>query len=321
MNVEEMVKNVNAECHPITNINGIIIRWLDRGQKIVGSSSGKRQGWSWLRQYGYTFSTVADTQVYALSPLVDTSKIITMYDAASPRHIANMTEAEFRMYSPGAESTGDAYLYRLIGYSPVQNQPTSASALSFVSSSASDTAVVINIQGLDGSSVLVSETVTLNGTSSVSSTYSYTKIMSLSKDVVSVGKVTVTSNAGVVTNVVIAAKDRHASHPMVGLYSIPDSVDTIYYDFTMKLQTLSANDDISLIPEQYHDVMELYAIARCFKHLNNAAMFQTTFSEFKARIADMKEDDKQPSGVWSLNSFRLSADPQIARLPSNFPSE
>ena len=37
MNVEEQVKNVNAECHPITDIDAIIIRWLNRGQKIVQS--------------------------------------------------------------------------------------------------------------------------------------------------------------------------------------------------------------------------------------------------------------------------------------------
>ncbi len=319
MNVAEQVKNVNAECHPITDIDSIIIRWLDRGQKIVGSSSGKRQGWSWLRQYGYTLTTAADTQTYALSPLVDTSKIITMYSTDTPRHLDNQTEAEFRRFDPGAESTGDAYLYRLVGYSPVQNQPSAASVLSFVSTSDSDTAVVVNIQGLNGSGVFVPETVTLNGTTPVSSTHSYTKVMSLSKSAGSVGTVTVTSNAAAVTNVAIAPKDRSVSHPMVSLYSVPDSVDTIYYDFTMALQTLSANDDISLIPEKYHDVPELYAIARCFKHLNNDSMFRTTYEEFKLRIKDMIADDKQPSGVWSLNSFSLSSSLPVAQFPSNFP--
>jgi len=316
MNTGEMVKNVNAECHPITNIDAIIIRWLDRGQKVVGSASGKKQGWSWLRQYGYSFATVDATKVYALSPLVDTSKIITMYNETESQYIDSISEQEFRMHDPGADSSGTSYLYRLVGYAPVQHQPTATSVLTFVSSVA-DTAN-ITIQGLNTGSVMITETITLNGTTDVVSTGSFTKVMSLSKDDETAGYVTVTSDAAAVTNVVIAPKDRAVSHPLVAPYSVPSAVDTIYYDFTMKLQTLSATTDISLIPEKYHDVPELYAMARCYKHLNNAAMFQTTYGEFQSRIKEMKADDQQPSGVWSMDSASNGSLP-IAQFPSNFP--
>lgn len=314
-----MVKNVKAECHPTTNIDGIIKRWLNSGQKVV-ASKGPKGGWFWLRQYGYYFTTTADVTDYALSPLVDTSKLITIYDTASPQTIRPMSEQSFRNINPGPTATGTPYLYTLKGFSPVQNQPSSASVLTFVSSSGSDTSVVVNVQGLDASNVLVGETVTLNGTSSVSTTLSYSKVMILSKSDKSVGKVTCTSNSGGVTNVVISPYDRHVSHPVIGLFNIPDSTDTIYYDFTMKLQNIYDDNDISLIPEQYHDVPELYAKHRCFKHLNNTAMAQMTLQELELRIKEMQDDYKQPNGVFSVNSVCDNSIFTEARLPIYFPA-
>lgn len=318
MNLSEMVKNVNSECHPITNIDGVIKRHLNRGQKVV-ASKGPPGGWPFLRMYGFTITTVANQSDYALSPLVDTSKIINFRDQTTPGHIQEVPEQEFRTYDPGPTATGNAYLYRLKGFSPVQNQPTSASALSIVSSSASDTAVIINIQGLDGSNILVNETKTLTGTTPVSTTNSYSKLISISKDRISVGKVTITSNAAAVTNVVIAPKNRHVSHPIIALTNIPASVATLYYDFTMAVPDITADDDICVLPEQYHDVPELYAKARVFKHLNNPTMAQLTMSEFEQRIKDMLSDYKAPSGIWSLNDFDPDINFDGPFLPSNFP--
>lgn len=299
MNVAEMVKNVNVTCSPITNMNSIIIRFLDRGQKVVGS----KRDWFWLRQYGYGLTTVSGTQFYSLSPLVDISKTVNIYDTGTPQYIRPMGESEFRMREPGPTATGTPYLYRVRGFSPVQNQPSSASALALTSSSASDTAVDVFVQGLDGSDVLFDEKVTLTGTTPAATTYSYTKIMVLSKDAETVGKVTITSNAAAVTNVVIAPKDRFVQHPVIGLFEIPDGNKDIYYDFTMKLQTLSADDDSSLIPEQYHDAIELYAQKELFKHLNNVPMAQQTMAEFERRVKDMIDDDIQPKGIMTRDSY------------------
>lgn len=313
-----MVKNVKAECHPITNIDGIIKRWLNRGQKVV-ASKGPDGGWFWLRQYNYVLTTAADTSQYALSPLVDTSKLITFYNSDTPQSIEYMPESEFRRREPEASSSGDSYLYRLVGFSPVQHQPTSASVLTFVSSSASDTNININVQGLNGSGLMVSEVINTNGASSVATTQSFTKVLSLSKDAKSVGTITCTSNSGGVTNVVITPYERHISHPVVDLYSIPDSTDTIYYNFTMKMRDIYDDNDTSLIPEQYHDVIELYAKKECFKHLNNAQMASIVSQEFEVRINEMKMDYKRPSGIVTLDSYEPYPDVYEARLPSSFP--
>jgi hypothetical protein len=302
MNVDEMIDNVNAECHPITNIDTIIRRWLDRGQKVIAS----KRDWFWLRQYQYSISTVSGTDAYALSPLVDTSKVITLYSTDLPRHIPNVTEQQARRFDPGSDGTGDPYQYSIIRFDPVQNQPSSASVLTFVSDTA-DTAT-IRVQGLDGSSVMVQETVTLNGTTPVLTTASFTQVMSLSKSATTTGQVTCTSNSGGVTNVVIPANERTMSHPVIRVENAPDSVDTLYYDFTMKLP-----------PEQYHDVIELYAIRRCWAHLNNPANEQIAFAEFQSRVEDMKRDDHQPNGITTLDSVTGPDGRFVTQLPAWYP--
>ena len=322
MNLSEMVKNVKAECHPVTNIDGIIKRWLNRGQKVVGSKA-PAGGWFWLRQYGYALTTAASTAEYALSPLVDTSKMINFRDETNNQNIGYVGDSQFRELIPGPTGTGQSFLYTMRGFSPVQYQPTSASALSFTSTSASDvTSYFVNVQGLDTNGILVYETVTLTGLSAAVTTNSYTKILALSKNAATNGIITATSNAGVVTNVVIARKDRATTHPIVYLYDIPSAVSTLYYDFTMKLLDIVDDNDISLIPEQYHDVIETYAKYQCFKHLNNPTMAQAIAGEFQSRIQDMITDSHQPAKQWTMSEIEPEDWGAFGgRYPSNFPSE
>lgn len=318
MNVSEQVKNVNAECHPNTDIDAIIIRWLNQGQKVIESKAPEK-GWFWLRQWDYILTTVQDQEEYTLSPLVNTAKIITFRDTTSPRLLDNWTAQHFYRFEPGPTSTGEAYNYRIVGFSPVQKQPSSASPLRFTSDDAGDTTQTVNVQGLDTNGILVQEPVALTGTTPVSTNKSYTKVMSLSKDAVTDGNVTVDSNGATVTNVVLSPYTRSISHPVIKLYNIPGDARDLYYDFIMKLPDLVGNNDISLVPERYHDVIELYAKHRCFKHLNNPTMAQLTFQEFLSRIEDMIQDQTQPNTVWGPDDFEPESTVAEAQLPAMFP--
>lgn len=321
MNVSEMVKNVNSECHPATNIDAIIKRHLNRGQKVI-ASKGPKGGWFWLRQYGYTLTTSNGISDYALSPLVDISKVINFRDETNDQALGYLTDSQFRTVEPSPDGTGTGFLYTVRGFSPVQNQPSSASTLSFTSTSASDvTSYIINVQGLNASSVLVYETVTLTGATPVVTTNSYTKIFALSKNIATNGIVTCTSNSGGVTNVVIPRKERHISHPVVFVYDVPSATGTLYYDFTMKLPDIVDDNDISLIPEQYHDAIETYAKFQTYKHLNNPTMAGIVAQEFDKRIVDMLQDTNKPQGLWTMNEIDVDLDAFGGRYPSNYPAE
>ena len=319
MNVSEMLKNVKGICKPITNIDTFIRRALNRGQHVINSKS-PQGGWFFLRQYRFPLSVTASTAAYSLSHLVDTSKIINFWDEDNDVYINPMTEQAFRRRVPNPSGdTGTSYLYRLKGYSPVQNQPSSASVITIVSSSASDTTQSVTIQGLNGSSVYIQETVDLNGTTNAVSTASFSKIMGLSKSATTVGSVAVTSNSGGVTNVVIAPKDRFLSHPVVEFYTIPSETQTLYYDFTLKLSDIYDDDDCSLIPEKYHDVIELYAISKTFESLKNTEQKMIAMQEFELRIKDMEKENYQPQGIKTFESIGDYNSHNEPRLPSNYP--
>lgn len=317
MNVAEMLKNVIGECHPATDISSFIRRQLNRGQQILAS----KNDFTWLKQYRYTLATVASTETYTLSPLVDTSRIINFYEPNANQSYAAITDQEFRVHEPNPQS-GASYMYRLVGFSPVQYQPTAADEIDLVSNSASDTAVVVHIQGLNGSGVFVTENVTMNGLTPVSTTAQFTKIMGLSKSASSVGTITVSSTIGITTTTLVAISpvDRSTTHPLIALFNVPDSVRTCYYDFYMKLPNIYADNDCSLIPEPFHDAIELYAKFRVFKHLNNTNMATLTFQELKDRYAEIIATERQPNGVWAMNQYRVDG-VQLAQLPSMYPRD
>lgn len=319
MDLQTIVSNVNAIAHPITNVDSIIKRFANQGQHAFASS--KPEGFFWLRQYRYSFTTVNGTQSYSLSPLVDTGKAIVVYDEVNNQEYVPMSMQYMRGQGLDMNSTGQPYIYSMVEFSPVQFQPTAASVLSFVSSNAADTTQTVFVQGLDTNGILVSETVTLTGAVAAATTLSYTRVMTLSKSAKTAGNVTVTSNGGATTNVVWAPKDLFLQHPVISLYPVPSDAHTVYYDFTMLLPDIIDDNDTSLIPAQYHDVIELYATYKTFAHLNNKAQSDSFFALYKERALEIRKADTTPQSVIVLDDFNVQPQANIAQFPGNFPRQ
>lgn len=310
MQVSEMIANVNSECKPATNLNNKIIRDLNRGQKIIMS----KRNWTWSHVKDAQLDTVANTETYALSPLVDLAKVIVIRDPNRKYVLEYMTEAAFRVAFPEqTQTSGDPLIFRHVGKSPVHFTPTN-SQLSFVSDDAADTTQTVFVQGLNDSGILVKEVVTLTGLAPVATVNTYNgRMFSLFKSAATAGTVTVTSNAGAVTNVVIAPQVRSVDHPLFAFYPIPDGVGPIYYDYNFKVQELISTTDVSLIPEQYHDAIELYAISKMYKALNRVDLAQDAMNEFLRRIEDMKNDDDDPHSTWSRDSSTFQGVSKVSR--------
>lgn len=104
-------------------------------------------------------------------------------------------------------------------------QPSSVSAISVVSSDAMDTSQTVTISGLVNGLEDV-ETVTLNGTTAVSTIKTFTYIAGTRKNENTAGIITCTSNSGVVTNCTMAAtvnsKEDWMNIEVIGT-STPDS--------------------------------------------------------------------------------------------------
>ena len=294
MNLSEILTNVKSECGFATNIDALVRRWADRGQqKFVSSTSHK---FSWMILNGLTLTTEASVGEYVLSPLVDTSKLITMYSAERRWHIRVISRREFQeRFSDASLITGDPVIAYLSGYSPFNKQPNAASVLTLVSTSIADESVV-TINGLNEDGVLIREEVTLDGLNPVVTTNQFTRVLAKSINGILLGIVTITSNGGTVTNVVISARDRQGLFPKLTFYPMPSSGGTLYYDATMRLPALVTDNDMSLIPEQYHDAIEDYCMYRGYRHKKDFPNANASLQQFQGRIQEAIADDNAGPG-------------------------
>ena len=103
--------------------------------------------------------------------------------------------------------------------------PTTAYVANVSSSSASDTAVTLTVKGLDSNWNSISETVRLNGTSTVSTTNTFIRVESVinTSNTATIGAVAVKQNGSYVTNFLPAAQPRG----LRAVYSVP-AANTAY---------------------------------------------------------------------------------------------
>lgn len=201
-----------------------------------------------------SLTTVANQQVYTLHQ--EFLRPYTMRN--STRHVW-MTETPSRnLASDSIDIDRDVNTdrYTLWGRAQIAAQPTSASVVTIVSSSASDntSAKAITITG-DTANGVTSETLTPNGTTSVPGTVSFTNILSVTKGDTWLGTLTVTSNSGAVTNLTLLAAEYGRSYPQMQLLYLPTAGETIKYRFYRKPREIGSANDITDIPPPFERIL------------------------------------------------------------------
>lgn len=303
MNVSDIIKNVNAECKPITNVDNFIRRQAKKAQDKI-QSLGPEGGWRFLFQYDTILQVESGVKEYALNQLVDTSKFIHFFDEANRNYLTPQMRMQALVNYPQNNSSGNPYEYVFKGFWPVKKQPASAGKLDFVSSSSGDTSD-INIQYINDSAIFIEETITLNGTSTVQTAGNVEKVLNLYKHEKTAGIVTV-KDSSANEMVAISPKLQSVSHPVVEFYSIPTANQDIYYDFCMKLMPIYDDTDVSLLPDQYHEALELYCKAQVYKTLDKYDLGKASEQEFYDFIEIMKQDVYIPLQKMSFD--RVSGD-------------
>lgn len=320
-NLGEIVSNVNAELVPATNIDTLIKRWAQKGQGkfLTEAMTNHRHQFTWLRQTNLQLTLEAGVEEYALSPFLDMAKLKYFTERTTDRRIDLYTLDEMRESIPDpSDSSGVPEYAYFAGYSPVQKQPSSASQLEFVST-LSDT-TVFRIEGLNAAgTAMIGEELTLTGAVPVTTTNTYSKILSLGANGFSTGTVTITSNSGGVTNAVISPRMRQPKFPKIGVYPIPESSGTLYYDGNFDLPPLVNNNDFSLIPDRYQDAIEEYCLFRGYRHKKDFQMAAMSMANFKDIVDQAVKDDKGPARELIMESRCSRGFLSEGSLPGNFP--
>lgn len=210
----------------------------------------------------YSFTTTGGTSDYVLPR--NFGKEVYVYDNTNQIEIAGVSLQELiNTNSADLYSTGNIQRYVIIN-NPCRLQPTSASTLSIVSSSASDSTQTVAVKYMDSNGVEIYETVTLTGTTPVVTSGSAVEILSISKSAITVGRITVTANAGAVTVAVLAPADLAYFENIIRFHYTPNGAVTIKMPYIRRPYPLINDFDQPII--DCADVIELGATAMAWRY-------------------------------------------------------
>lgn len=161
----------------------------------------------------------------------------------------------------------------------VNAQPTAASVIAIVSSAAGDTTQKVRLWGVSNGEE-VTELVSLNGTTSVNSANSYTRLDRVSKDGNTTGRITGTSNAAAVTNFIMAPTEVSPRYVKIHLVRRPDSAIVYTLTYVVKPQLLANAEDVPLVDCSTAMVVGAFADALVEqKQFESAATQEARFAE------------------------------------------
>lgn len=174
--------------------------------------------YQWKHIFGTTtISTVANQATYPLP--WDFGELIYVWDNTNK---ITLYEAKESGEQNDTALVGNPQ-YFSIKESTVYNQPTAASIVTLVSSSASDTTQTVFVKGTNSAGHVITEELTINGTTNVTSSASFTTVLQVSKSATSVGNFTLTTNSGAVTIAVIGPNQLQARYRVLHLFHIPSA--------------------------------------------------------------------------------------------------
>ncbi len=281
--------------------------------------------WTWLRRK-QTFSTVASQEDYALDDEVDRISLVRQIE--TPHKLMYVPDHLFYKLIPDPESQGSGvpYFYRLWEETGFSTNLAAADTIYVVSSSASDVTQTIRIVGRDSSGEILSESISLNGTTNVTSTNTFgaAGLLQVSKSATTVGTVSVYRTTGATLLSEIAPDEITPRYKKISLYPIPSSVVTTYIEYFERPRLLSADSDTPQMDIKWLWVLREGALAKAWEYKQNetaAAMHQGMFAN---GLAMMKKQDMGHSDYIPVIEARFHNYSSVVRVTDSisdqFPS-
>lgn len=212
-----------------------------------------------------------------------------------PYMLEPVEEDEFDRRIPNPTEASNPQVFMLFEHAGVNAQPASAAVVSVVSSSASDTSEIkVLIKGLV-SGEMDSEEVSLNGTTSASTTKSFSQVDSVVKSAATQGRITVTS--GATTLLTLAPGEATVRLRKIRVWPEPTATTTLTIKhYAMPRIPYKAYED-SEIPSRWDYVVEQFAFAMSLQPKGQDQINEQV-SQFRIAaeyMKDMSMEEKQSS--------------------------
>ncbi|HAM40746.1 MAG TPA: hypothetical protein DCP69_05260 [Candidatus Omnitrophica bacterium] len=249
--------------------------------------------WSSLRRKT-TFSTVASQEEYRLDEEVE--KIMLLRQRTTPTVLTYVPDRDFYRHIPAPEDrgTGTPRYYRQWEETGFTTSLAADDTIEVVSSSTSDgSGFNVRVWGRNTNGISIAETLTLNGTTAVTSTNTFDEasLLRVSKSANTTGVISVRRTTGSTVLIRIAPTEASPRSKIIALYPIPSAVITMYLEYLERLQLLVADADVPQFDVQWNWVLQEGALQHLwrFKREDEKAIAATV--AFQRGLKLMKQAD------------------------------
>jgi len=284
--------------------------------------------WPWtFKREKQTFSTVADQEDYNLDAEVDTIRLLRQ--RTTPRKLVYLPDEIFYALQadPESQSTGTPWAYRLWEETGFATNLAAADTIYVSSSSTSDgSTFTVRVVGRNSSGEVVAETLTLNGTTSVTSstTFAASGLMQISKSACTTGTITCYRTTGATQLTELAPDDLAPRHKRLSLYPIPSSAITMYMEYDKRFRFLVHASDVPQMDHKWISVAIEGTLAKVWDYKHNPSNAQLASVRYEAWLQRMRQQDERNLDYVPVLHPRVVAQGTIRRtsdsVSDGFPS-
>lgn len=269
----------------------------------------------WWNKKNSNLTTTSGIAEYILDHRVEGKQVLWMGDTSNrTREITECLLEDIYGYDSTPTTTGQILNWAFVKKSYVQAITTVADTVSVVSSSTSDTSASIIITGRV-SGIEKTETLALNGTTTVDGTLTFDAdgIESVSLTSACAGSVTLTDSAN--TIVVIPAGYTRIEAPRIRLWYVPGSTLTLPYIYYQKAILPASSNDTVDIPEYAFDAL-MTGIEK-YGHRNNGDydLSLKVHQVFMNKIDNLWAKSKKEANKINRKDFAQSGDKMVYTMP------
>lgn len=241
-----------------------------------------------------TMTLTANQEDYALDEEVDGLALIR--ERTTPNRLIYLPDQPFYELEPAPEDggTGTPRYYRLWEETGFKAQLAADGTVYVASSSASDgSSFVVRIVGRNSSGEVVAETLTLNGTTAVTSTTTWDDggLLQVSKSAATTGTITVSATTGDTVLSELAPEDLAPRYKKISFYPIPSATTTLYLEYWERLRLLVHDADVPMLDKKWLWVLREGALAKTWEYKQNEAATAQHYTIFANGLKTMVRAD------------------------------
>ena len=200
-----------------------------------------------------TFTTTAGTRLVALNQYV--GRLLHVWDPTAHTFLPMMPRRQWEAQSVDRTNASDFNGIIYGSYWPVAAQPSTATVLTIVSSSALDTgsSYQVLVRGLDSDGEVQVETIDATGTVTASGAVEFLHVLGVTKIGTWVG--TMTLKVGATTMLALGPSQYGKQYPTIEFVEKPSAARTFSYTFTRNPNVLTEDNDIPEIPYPHSEIL------------------------------------------------------------------